>query len=143
MSAVAVTFAFSTATAEAKCGFRSYRVEVEFRSLTGVPVSGVQLAVFADGADRELPLNNQSASNAPSGDDGRLVRTYWFNTYSGSGIFATDRCNGKLRTLELVVMHPDYRAQRISIKKLQIRTNAASDVWTVVIPPVLMDPLTP
>jgi len=141
---VGAVIALSADIAEAKCGFRRYRIEVEFRSgVTRDLVSGVQLAVFANGSDAETATNPYHPYQTTSRDDGRLIRTFWFNTYSGSGLFATDRCNNKVRTLELVALHPNYRAKRISLKKLQITPKAADDLETIVIPLVLMDSRTP
>jgi hypothetical protein len=66
-----------------------------------------------------------------------------FNTYSGAGILHAERCDAKLRTLEVVLMHPGYRARRVALKRVRISSHSVGDVATIVIPPLVMDPLKP
>jgi hypothetical protein len=137
---VAVTVVLA-ASADAKCGFRPYRVELETRSSrTGEPVSGVRLVAFANKSDVEM-LSGTDGNPITTEPNGRVARTYLLNTYSGAGLLQADRCGAKLRTLEIVVIHPDYRARRISVKN--IRISPAGGVDTIVIPLVHMDPLQP
>jgi len=143
VGAIGATLALSTATAEAKCAFRSSRVEVEFRSHTGEPVSGVTLAVFANGSDNEMGLNKAAQNDATSREGGRFVRTYLFNSYSGPGFFVADRCNARVRSLELIANHQNYRAKRMSIKKVRHSAKAIGELETIVISALLMDPLEP
>ena len=131
------------AHAEAKCLHRPYRVEVEVRSSrTREPVPGVRLAVFANGSETEMQ-SGSVPSHTTTGPDGKSARTYLFDTYSGPGILHADRCDAKLRTLEVVLMHPEYRARRVPLKKVRISSQVVSDVGSIVLPPVLIDPLRP
>jgi hypothetical protein len=137
---VAVTVVLA-ASADAKCGFQRYRVELEIRSSrTGEPVSGVRLAAFANQSEVEM-LSGTDGNPISTELNGKLARTYLLNTYSGAGILHAERCDAKLRALEIVVIHPDYRARRISVKN--ILSSPAGNVDTIVMSPVHMDPLQP
>jgi len=138
---VAGAIVFSTAPIEAKCGFRLYRVEIEIRSqVTGEPISGVRLTAFANGADSEMRIRKADPNDPISSDRGRMVRTYVFDTYSGPGILSVDRCNARVRILELIATHPNYQAKRISIKKVPNSAKAPGAVDTIMIP-LSLDPL--
>jgi hypothetical protein len=127
--------------AEAKCPIERYRVDVDVRSSrTNEPIAGAQLTVFANGAETEMP-SAPDPSSATTGADGKAARMYAFNTYSGPGFLSADRCDAQLRTLEVVVSHPDYRARRVDMKKIRVAAAAKDGVRSIVIPPVSMDPL--
>lgn len=70
----------------------------------------------------------------------RAARTYLFDTYSGAGILKADRCDATLRTLDVVLMHQDYRARRVTLNKVRMSPQVAGDIGSVVIPLVLMEP---
>src|SRR3954463_9852791 len=136
----AAAIALLTARAEAKCRLEPYRVEVEIRSSrTRKPVPGVRLAVFANGSETGMP-SGSAPSQTTTGPDGKSARTYLFDTYSGSGVLHAERCKAQLRTLEVVLVHPDYQVRRVILKRVAISPQAAGDVARIVIPPVLMDP---
>src|SRR6185503_17622393 len=116
MFAAAAAIAFFTTPVEGKCGFRLYRVEIEVRSqVTGAPIAGVRVTAFANGAESEMRILTSDLNDAISAVDGRLVRTYVFNTSSGGGLLFGDRCNARVRTLELIATHSSYQAKRILI----------------------------
>jgi hypothetical protein len=130
-----------TASAEAKCAVQRYRVEVEVRSSrTGEPVPDAQLAVFANGSETEM-TSGAVPSHTSTGPDGKLARTYVFNTYSGTGIRHVDRCGAKLQSIEVVLMHPGYRARRVVLKKVGTSSHSAGDAATVVVPLLAMEPI--
>ena len=88
-------------------------------------------------------LAGAAPDRAASGPDGKLSRSFLFNTYSGWSFFRGDRCDAKVRTLEVIVMHREYRARRVVLKKVRISSAAGDDVARIVIPRVLIDPIQP
>ena len=127
------------ASAEAKCLIQRYRVEVEvYSSRTGEPIAGARVAAFVNGAEADRP-GSADTSGATTGPDGKVTHTFVFNTYSGPGILNADRCDAKLRKLEILVTHPDYRVKRVLVKRIPV--SAATDgVGTILTPRVQMAP---
>lgn len=129
--------------AEAKCPIERYRVEVEVHSSrSSEPIAGARLAVFANGAEAETP-GSADTSGATTGPDGKVTHTVAFNTYSGPGILNADLCDAKLRELEILVTHPDYRSRRLAVKPIRMSPSPKTGVRTIVIPPVAMDATEP
>jgi hypothetical protein len=100
------------------------------------------LAVFANGAEAEMP-GSADTSGATTGPDGKVTHTFAFNTYSGPGILNADRCDAKLRELEILVTHTDYGSLRLAVKRIRMSPSPKTGVRTIVIPPVAMDTTEP
>jgi hypothetical protein len=132
-----------TGRADAKCGFQQYRINIDVRSSrSNEPVSDVRVAVFANGEETEM--SSREVKNIATTDtNGRLARTYLLNTYSGPGILRVERCGLRLRTLEVIVTHPVYRARRLVMKRIQVSSRTADDVVAIEIPSLLVDPVQP
>jgi hypothetical protein len=60
---------------------------------------------------------------------------YLFDTYSGRGILVAERCNARIRSLEVVVSHrdPEVRASRFRFKGSALRVRPGPDRWTFVV----------
>lgn len=128
--------------AEAKCRFDSYRIEVDVvSSQTREPISGVRVAVFANGSGAEwLPVS--ALAPVITGIDGRAVGTYRFDTYSGRGFLSADRCDAKVRSLELVAVHPGYRGGRVLLTKVAVPKAAADGIRRTALLRLSLEPVT-
>ena len=123
-------------------GFAAIAVQVEVsssRTREGLP--DVQVGVFADGAEEELQVPTSVPTRTVTGADGRLTRSLWFSTYSGTTFWGADHCNRKLRSLEIVLPHPDYGAKRVTVEPVKVSSPSGGDVSTIVVPQIFMDPL--
>ncbi|MCC6987412.1 MAG: hypothetical protein IT181_00340 [Acidobacteria bacterium] len=61
---------------------------------------------------------------------GRLTFEFSFDTYSGAGLWG-DRCNAKVRSIEVVVVHPEHRVRRLRFdvdRRISRRVDRAYDV---------------
>lgn len=104
-------------SAAAKCASKRFTIDVQVTDhCTGAPISGAAVILFAnDDASASASRDAEGAPvNLSTGSDGFAHAEFWFDLTSGSGFFG-DRCAGRLRKLEVVVMASGYDTQRLRI----------------------------
>jgi hypothetical protein len=79
---------------------------------------------------------------AITAEDGSVSHDFWFNTYSGSGLTG-DRCKATVKSLEVVVVHSDYRVRRLrfDVRGRLVRRDAKGFGYIVTLPRIELERL--
>jgi hypothetical protein len=133
----------TAAEGHAKCAPARYRFEVRVVSAAdGRPVPGATVALFVNDHPDELPPWRGSPEDASTWLDGRFQADYAFGTYSGPDLFGGDRCNARVRTVEVVVSRPGFQARRVQVRgrALALRRDADASRYEAALPAVALAP---
>ena len=117
-SAIAILALLITSSGGAKCPSKTFLIDIQVHDrCTQAPISGAAAILFADDDDSAVNIrdDNGVARDLRTGSDGVAHAQFWFNLASGSGFFG-DRCNARLRTLEAIVVAPQYDIQRVRVR---------------------------
>jgi hypothetical protein len=106
-----------------KCCFGKYETIGVVRDKdTDQPIANAKIICFLDNAQwtgAEL-YDTSYPDYFISNNDGSFTATTFFNTYSGPGLFVSDRCNYRPKKLTIVIIAEGFSSKRIEykIKKL-------------------------
>ena len=99
--------------ADAKCVLARYTVHASVVSgADKEPVTSARVSFFPNEGGQEQLQRDPGQRLATTDQVGRLTFEFLFDTFSGSGLWG-DRCNAKVRSLEVVVVHPEHRVRRL------------------------------
>jgi hypothetical protein len=105
-------------------------------------VPAARVAFFANGStDEELKRRPEGSVVAVTASDGGVSHDFWFNTYSGTGLRGGDRCKAKVKSIEVVVHHPEY-AVRLLRFDAGGRTSQRGELRLITLPNIQLQRLT-
>lgn len=109
----AAAFLALASPADAKCVLARYTVHASvFSGADKEPVTSARVSFFPNEGGQEQVQRDPGQRLATTDEVGGLTFEFLFDTYSGAGLWG-DRCNAKVRSLEVVVVHPEHRVRRL------------------------------
>ena len=129
------------ASAESKCALEPYKINGQiFEEQSQKPVEHAKVIVFFD--DYESTSSDGYFTKYPdffeTKESGNFNATAWFDTYSGSGLFGGDRCNGQPKSVTIVVIAEGYRTKRKEFELKHVIVKGRTDNHIIELPPVEM-----
>jgi hypothetical protein len=122
-------------SADAKCAPVTYTITVSvYSEVERAPVSDARVAFFANGSSHE-ELKRRPEGNlvAVTASDGGVNHDFWFNTYSGGGLRG-DRCEARVKSIEVVVHHPDYAVRLLRFDVSSRTSRRGERLYLVTLP---------
>ena len=135
-AAGAVLFVVTADLAVAKCVSVTFEVSGAARDCqTGSAIPGVQIVCFQDEELAAWHTEADGPSTLTTDTSGQFRGVYDFNTYSGTGVLVTDRCDRKLRRLTVVALAPGYTPARIVLTGKQLPAVSSGRTPVIRVPP--------